>query len=154
MWGTKWHMTKRLAITTERKRTIIYFSPIRLSNTENNYYPGSLHRGVVNGPSPTSVMKKLFILCIQSLQRAYHLSFNNPISRILSLKYAEICVQEYLSHHCLWWQTIGKLTVHRERISSANDGHGPQRNTAHSLKQWYVSICADARNIWLYGRNR
>lgn len=123
MWGTKWHMTKPLAITTERKRrTIIYSSPIRLSNTENNYYPGSRHRGVVNGPSPTSGMEKLSIRSSQSLQRAYHLSFNNPISRNLSLKYAEICVREYLSHHCLWGQTIGKLTVHRERISSANEG--------------------------------
>lgn len=95
-------MTKPLAITTERKRrTINYFSPIRLSNTENNYYPGLPHRGVVNGPSPTSLMEKLFIPRIKGLQRVYHLSFNNPIPRNVSLKYAEICVQEYLSHHCL-----------------------------------------------------
>lgn len=66
-----------------------------------NYHPGLLHRGVVSVPPPTSVMKRLFILCIESLQRIYHLSFNNPISTNLSLKYEGIRVREYLSHHCL-----------------------------------------------------
>lgn len=81
--------------------------------------------------------------------------FNNSISRNFSFKYAEISVQEYLSQLCLRWQTIGNLAVRWERVSSVDEGQPCQQwNTVHSLRQWCVSVCADAYNILLSGRNR
>lgn len=81
--------------------------------------------------------------------------FNNSISRNFSFKYAEIRVQKYLSQLCLWWRTIGNLAVHWERVSSEDEGQPwRQWDTVHSLRQWCVSVCADAHNILLSGRNR
>jgi hypothetical protein len=58
-----------LLTTKERKiGTMRYFSPIRLANMKNNYYPG-FSRGVENSLSLTLLMKELLSLVLKAFRK-------------------------------------------------------------------------------------
>lgn len=151
-----WPMTKSTAllITKEIKIGIIrYFSPTRLANMKKNYYP-TLSRGVGNGPSPYLADKRaLYFLHQKPLERA---SFDSTIPfPEISPSNMQRYVYRNIYHSSAYDSKQLETSLSTERLSSVDEGQPCQQwNTAHSLRQWCVSVYADAHNILLSGRNR